>query len=178
MFFSRILTVLFVGITLISSCTQRVEREAVDYQNDKNIKLPDWECHQVYSIKRDLVDGASYLETVAFPEKKYPGLSLRWLNGDWSAFTSLRIIARTRGSGPAKFYLTVWDGKGSYDYHNRFQKEYILDTGWTVCELPIYAGMAKPNGTGTDIRSIANVVFFTVGKDSPTVFDVKAIRIE
>ena len=48
--------------------------------------------------------------------------SLDWLNGDWSAFTSLRIIARIRVSGPTRIFPSVWDGKGPYDFDNRFQR--------------------------------------------------------
>jgi len=178
MVFFRILTVLCIGIAFLLSCTRGVEREVVDYQNDKSIKLPEWECHQVYSIRPDSSGEGSFLEVVAFPKKKYPGFSMGWLNGDWTRFASLRIIARTRGKGPVRFSLTVWDGKGTYSVQNRFQKEFLLDTGWTLCELPIHAGMVKPNGEETDVRHITKVVFLTGNQASRTVFDIKKIQLQ
>jgi hypothetical protein len=172
--------VLFIGIALIVSCARRVERQVVDYQDSKTIELPAWECHQVYSIRRDsgAGDSARFLEIVSFPKKEYPGFSIDWLNGDWSAFTSLWINARIRGSGPTRFFLSVWDGKGTYDFNNRFQKEFTLDTGWTNCDLPIQAGLIKPNGKETNVRHISSVVFFTTKQDSLTIFDVKTTSLQ
>jgi hypothetical protein len=174
----RIVMLLAAGLAFISSCSRAVEQEVVDYQNDKNVRLPEWECHQVYSIRRESASAESFLEVAAYPKKEYPGFSLGWLNGDWTRFSTLSIIARTYGNGPARFYLTVWDGKGTYDYNNRFQKEYVLDTGWTQCTLPIRRGMVNPNGRETDIRRISKVVFFTSARDTPTIFDVKKVSLE
>jgi hypothetical protein len=174
----RIVMLLAAGLAFISSCSRGVEQEVVDYQNDKNVRLPGWECHQVYSVRRDSARAESFLEVVAYPKKEYPGFSLGWLSGDWTQFSTLQIIARTHGKSPSPFFLTVWDGKGIYDYNNRFQKEYVLDSGWTVCGLPVQGGMVKPNGRETDIRRISKVVFFTSARDTPTIFDVKKVSLE
>jgi hypothetical protein len=175
----RFPAVLLIGVTLILFCTRRVEWAVVDYQDGKTIKLPAWECHQVYSIRRDsgVADSAGFLEIVSFPKKEYPGFSIAWLNGDWSGFKALRIVARTRESGPVRFFLSVWDGKGPYDFNNRFHKEFMLDTCWTNCDLPIQAGLIKPNGMETNVRCISSVVFFTTRQDSTTIFDVKTVSM-
>jgi hypothetical protein len=178
MFLFRAVTLAFVCAALTASCTRRVEQQVVDYQEKKNLKLPEWECHQVYAIKRDSADRASFLEVEAFPENPYPGISMRCLNGDWSGFTSLRIIARTRGSLPVKFFLSVWDGKGIYEKKNRFQKEYMVDTGWSKCILPLENGLVAANGRRINCGYIQRVVFFTLQRGNLTTFDVQRISLQ
>jgi hypothetical protein len=178
MLFFRIAAILFLGSVLFLSCTRHVERQVMDYQDAMNMKLPEWECHQVYDIKQDSLQGKSFLEVKAFPENKYPGISMGWLNGDWTRFHTLRITARTRCGMPLSFTLSIWDGKGTYDIKNRFQKAYTVDTGWTTCELPVQGGMLKPNGRETDIRRIAQVVFFTSRRTTATVFDIKIVGLQ
>jgi hypothetical protein len=178
MLFFRIAAILFLGNVLFLSCTRQVEQQVMDYQDVKNVKLPEWVCHQVYSINQDSLQGKSFLEVKAFPENIYPGISMGWLNGDWSRFHTLRITARTRCGMPLSFTLSIWDGKGTYDIKNRFQKTYTVDTGWTTCELAVHGSMVKPNGKETDVRRIAKVVFFTIRRTAPTVFDVKIVGLQ
>jgi hypothetical protein len=178
MLFFRIISIAFLGSMVFLSCTRQVEQQVMDYQDAKNSKLPEWECHQVYYMKQDFLQGKSFLEVKAFPENQYPGISMGWLNGDWTRFHTLRITARTRCGMPLSFTLSIWDGKGTYDFDNRFQKPYTVDTGWTTCELPVHSGMLKPNGKETDVRRISKVVFFTGRRDTPTLFDVKTISLQ
>ena len=148
----------------------------MDYSDFKSAKLPDWECHQTYSMGYDSLSGGTFLEVTAFPKKTYPGFSMPWITGNWSPYTTMRITARMRGHA-SPFILSVWDGKGAYVQRNRFEKRFILDTVWTECELSFSDGLATPDSRQMDLGRIALVVFFTGGADVPTTFDVKKIEL-
>mgnify|MGYP001584649727 CR=1 FL=1 len=165
-------------LPLSFSCSRRVERPVMDYGTDKNIKLPEWECHQVFSLCRDSLTGTSYLEVTAFPKKEYPGISLPWLTGDWSSYSTLAIIARAHDNRDSiPFNVLIFDGRGPFTYNNRLGKKIIVHTAWTLCETPLSGGLRMPDGRVMDKKHISQVVFFTGRRPEPTVFDIKEIRL-
>jgi hypothetical protein len=131
----------------------------MDYSDFKSAKLPDWECHQTYSMGYDSLSGGTFLEVTAFPKKTYPGFSMPWITGNWSPYTTLRITARMRGHA-SPFILSVWDGNGKYVMENRFEKKFAVDTVWTTCELSFSGGLATPGARRMDLGRITQVVFF------------------
>jgi len=172
-------TILVMSVIILSvSCTKKIESSVVDYEKDPNAQLPYWECHQLYLKSVDSVSGGSFLEVIAYHENAYPGFSLGWLNGNWRPYKSLTITARMRGKSPARFSLSIWDGKGTYKYENRFQKTFWIDTCWTNCTINIPNGLPKPNGSHIDLRTITRTVFFTLKSANVLVFNVKCIRLE
>ena len=150
----------------------------MDYGTDKNIKLPEWECHQVFSLCRDSLTGKSYLEVTAFPKKEYPGVSLPWLAGDWSDYSTLRIIARAHDNRDSiPFYVFIFDGRGLLSFENRFNKKFILETGWTLCETHFLGGLRTPEGRAINLKHISQIVFFTGRRTEPTVFDIRELQL-
>jgi len=171
---------LFILLLSLSqfSCTRRVEYPSMDYMSGTPKKLPEWECHQAFSLVRDSVTKKSYLKVTAFPKKEYPGISLPWVTGDWRGYSTLRITARahdTRDSIP--FNVFLFDGRGLLTLENRFNKKFIVHTGWTICEIPLLGGLKTPGGRMLDKKHISQVVFFTGRRMEPTIFDLGIIQL-
>ena len=168
---------MFVLCFFVSSCVQNVECPVMDYAIFNTAKLPEWECHQVFSRGFDSISHVSYLEVAAFPKKTYPGITIPWLTGNWRSYTTLRITARMRGHSPGRFVLSVWDGNGKYAVENRCEKRFVVDTVWTTCELPLSEGLTTPDNRRLNLNHINQVVFFTHRSDDPTIFDIKKIEL-
>jgi hypothetical protein len=151
----------------------------MDYSSGAPVKFPEWECHQVFSLRLDSLTGKSFLEISAFPKKEYPGIQIPWLTGDWSGYSTLTIIARIHDNrDSASFNLIVFDGRGQFTFNNRFEKEFIVDSGWTVCEVSLLGGLTTPAGRAIDMNHINQIVFFTERRMEPTVFDIGKIQLQ
>lgn len=165
-------------LIFISSCTRKVEIPVMDYTLANTVKLPEWECHQTFLRCHDSINNTWFLEVTAFPEKQYPGIATPFLTGDWSHYTFVKITARMRNSPPIPFTLSIWDGIGEYVKSNRVTKQFILDTTWTECIVPLSQVFFTPNHRKMNIKNISKVVFFTGKKPDPVIFDIAKIELK
>jgi hypothetical protein len=166
------------SICLIISCTRQVEFPVMDYNDSKKTKFPEWECHQVFSMEKDAGTGEKFLKVTAYPLKKYPGILLPWLSGNWSGYKSLCIEARMDGSRANVFFLSIWDGKGDYIPGNRWAKKVVIDSVWKEFVFPLADIRLTSNGDIINLRHIELVTFFTRKQNDTTVFDVKKIALQ
>jgi hypothetical protein len=162
---------------LFCCCSRQVERPVTEFKKGENPTFPEWACHQQYSIGLDSSSGISFLRIEAFPEKRYPGIEMPWLQGDWTDYKSLEILARMWNTGSTRFTLSVWDGKGKYEQSNRFVKSFYVDTGWGRCSLPLENGLVAANGRRINCGYIQRVVFSTAQRGKPTTFDIQRISL-
>jgi hypothetical protein len=160
------------------SCTRSVEISSMDFTTGKQTPLPDWECHQIFSLCRDSVTRTSFLEVTAFPKKEYPGITLPRLSGDWRCFSVLKITARIRdGRDSVPFRLSIWDGRAPAMPNNRYEKRIFMRAGWKDFAFDLSGDLETPGGRAIDKKDILQVVFFTSHQADPVVFDVASITL-
>jgi hypothetical protein len=163
---------------LFFSCTQKVEQPFLDFQGNKHSRFPAWDCHQIHSVKHDSLRNETFLDVEAFSRKAYPGIVLSWLQGDWSKYNELQIIARICNRDSMPFYVTVWDGKGDYNFENRFQGEYSVKKDWTICKLDLKDGIFTAKGKKINLKHIKTVVFFTNNDNDTIQFHIKSVTLQ
>jgi hypothetical protein len=159
-------------------CTRHVEYRTVDYGNAQKVKMPDWECHQIYSIEHDSIDSVSVLKVESFPRKEYPGINMPWLQGDWTGYTVLKIVARMRSRDSVPFQLLVWDGSGDFVSENRYEKNFMMYRKQTLFEIPLVAGLFTVKGRKIDLRHLETVVICTGRNESTTVFQIEKVLLQ
>ena len=81
---------------LNSPVPSRVEISSMDFTVGKQTRLPDWECHQIFTFCRDSVTGTSFLKVTAFPKKEYPGNRPAKVIRRLALLFSAKITARIR----------------------------------------------------------------------------------
>jgi hypothetical protein len=170
---------LLVAFCAICCCHQQVKCPILTFSDINARNLPAWKCHQVYSIRKDSATGSSFLEVASYPKNPYPGFELPWaLCGDWTGYRSLEFVARMRSPGSARLSITVWDGKGAYEWNNRAEETFAVDTNWTTCTMSLKEGLIAPNGRILDRRFARRVVLFTPRKNDVTTFDLMKVELE
>jgi hypothetical protein len=178
MLFFRSVPAIVLGIALLASCTRHVEQPVVDYTEARTMKLPGWDCHQVHSVRFDSLRNETFLDVEAFPGKLYPGFVLFWLQGDWSKYAELQIKTRICNRDSMQFYVTVWDGKGDYNFENRFQGKYSVKKDWTLCKLNFKDGIFTGKGKRVDLKHVKTVVFFTNNTNDTIRFHMKSVSLQ
>ncbi|MDD5673869.1 MAG: hypothetical protein PHC61_06890 [Chitinivibrionales bacterium] len=169
---------LFFPLALfVFSCSSPVKFPVNDFSNPQAVNLPPWECHQIYAVTYDSLLGKSCLEVAAYPQKKFPGITLDWLSGNWSGYRRLAVTARVMGHDSVPFYISVWDGRGEYIGKNRFQKSFYLTSGWTQCDIALDPELILRNKKKMDWHHVRMAVFFTDKHFDPTVFRIEKIGL-
>jgi hypothetical protein len=173
----NVCTLVFLAV-LISACTRQVEMPVVDYRDARQSKLPGWACHQINSIKQDSLSRESFLEIEAFPQRTYPGFELSWLQGDWCKYNALQIKTRICNRDSMQFFVSLWDGTGSYDIKNRYQAGFFIKKDWAFYNIPFKHGIVTGNGHAVDLRHIQRAVFFTDNENDTVQFQVEKIELK
>ena len=98
------------------------------------------------------------------PEARYAGTTLRRSFGDWSSYAFLELSLYNPDDEPLRITVSIRDHahfKRGGVYHDRFNRSFILETGWNDLRIPITDIRNAPAERSLDLSDLAEVVIFT-----------------
>ena len=108
--------------------------------------------HGVYALKADLSPG------------EYPGISSKWLEGDWRGYSELCFDVFLEGDSPLAMTVRIHDK--AHDrlpeqrYSDRFNRRFMLNPGAQEIRIDLDEVRTAPAGREMDMGRIVNICVF------------------
>jgi len=164
-----------MGIFLVVSLVRCVSETFIpdkNFSNKFDLQGLSWQCFANFEIIQ-YSDSLKGLKVITH-EGEYPGLFFPWLYGDWNGYHSLCVEGNHFNSETEseKYFLRIFDGKGNYQFNNRFEKKIIfsphIDGIQSQC-FPI-ENLMTPSQRRLNLSEIDKVYFFGTDMSRPHQF--------
>jgi len=150
---------------LIGSFETRLEMGRWTADESLASRSRDHAFHGEYALRADLAPG------------EYPGISLRWLEGDWRGYEELCFDAFLEGNMPLSVTVRIHDethGRSPEQlYSDRFNRRFVLSPGAQWIRIDLNDVKIAPAGREMDMRRIVNICVFAyrLGEERTVFFD-------
>lgn len=111
---------------------------------------------------------------------EYSGFRLRTCYGDWSAYDFLVFDAFNPGQEPLRLVLRLSDvihDRGSHSYHDRFNRQLVLQPGWNQLRFSVAEISRSPKERAMEMTAVCNLGIFAAGLERPVVVYLDNIHL-
>lgn len=132
---------------------------------ETRIEMDRWETTEclVNRTKEHASHGAYALMARLAPGE-FPGISMRWLEGDWREYDELCFDAFLDGDSPLAVTVRIHDeihGRSEVQsYSDRFNKRFVLHPGAQQIRIGLDEVRTAPGGREMDMSRVANICVF------------------
>ncbi len=117
---------------------------------------------------------------VGFTTERYSGISLKYFPHDWQQYKGLGFSAFNPAEQSLAITCRVHDAlhkeKGQ-KYSDRFNRRFVLHTGWNDIEIPMVEISKIPAGREMDLADIRRVGIFATSLPRPREIYIDTIRL-
>jgi len=129
---------------------------------------------------RSLAASGEFSLKVQLDTTKYSGIGLKYFNGDWRKYNSLKFSVFNLSPNDLKIHCRIHDWqhilKGE-QYNDRFNHEYFLAKGWNDIEIYFDLIIDAPDGRKMDMGHIKGFGVFAVSLPKPLVIYIDNVRL-
>lgn len=150
---------------LLGSFETSIEMDRWEAAECRLNRVKDHASHGVHALKAQLAPG------------EYPGISMKWLEGDWRGYDGLCFDAFLDGDSPLAVTVRIHDeihGKSEVqNYSDRFNKRFVLLPGAQQIRIDLDEVRTAPGGREMDMSRVANICVFAyrLGEERVVYFD-------
>jgi len=126
-------------------------------------------AHGNYSLRVDL------------GTEQYSGVSLGYLEGDWSGFHILSVDLFNAGPSMLSLTLRVHDKQHSRSkqlLQDRFNRSFLLKPGWNHLDIPLQDIAVAPQSRAMDLSAIENLAFFVIAEKVETTIYIDQLILK
>jgi hypothetical protein len=119
------------------------------------------------------VFAGQYSAKVSFSVQKYSGTGLDFMLKDWTGFSTFEL--HIFNPGVAEEILTIRLEDGTHrmsldqDYQDRFNRSFVLKTGWNTLNIPIDDIEYAPNNRDMNLNDMHQIILFMSDVQKPKV---------
>ena len=150
---------------LLGSFETRIEMDRWNTAECRAGRAREHASHGEYALKARLAPG------------EFPGISMKWLEGDWRGYERLCFDAFLEGDSPLAVTVRVHDeihGKSELQsYSDRFNKRLVLQPGAQQIRIDLDEVKTAPQGREMDMGRVRNICVFAyrLGEERLVWFD-------
>ncbi len=137
---------------LLASFETRIEMDRWETAECLVHRTKEHASHGVYALKTQLAPG------------EFPGISMRWLEGDWRGYDGLCFDVFLEGDRPLAVTVRIHDeihGRSEVQsYSDRFNKRFVLHPGAQRIRIDLDEVRTAPQGREMDMSRVANICVF------------------
>ena len=124
-------------------------------------------------------NGGSSLK-VALNTSKYSGAILKYFPGNWSNYKYLRLNIFNPRKEPLKIICRIHDRRhtdGNQAYDDRFNKNYVLNDGWNLIEIPLKEVVNAPKDRKLNLKEVQEIGIFVYRLPRPWVIYIDNVSL-
>ncbi len=150
---------------LLASFETRIEMDRWETEGCCVSRAKEHATHGVYALMARLAPG------------EFPGISMRWLEGDWRGYERLCFEAFLEGDRPLAVTVRIHDeihGRSEVqNYSDRFNKRLVLQPGAQQIRIDLDEVRTAPQGREMDMSRVTNICVFAyrLGEERVVYFD-------
>ena len=139
-----------------------------------------WQGDGRLSVESEVSISKGNILKLALTTDKYSGASLRYFDGDWTSFSSLKMRIYNPDTNPLQIVCRIHDlqhSDGNEEYEDRYNHSFVLLPGWNHIEIDLDDVEQSPSGRSMDMGRIRGIGIFTVSLPAPGVIYLDDIRL-
>ena len=150
---------------LLGSFETSIEMDRWEAAECRVHRVKDHASYGVYALKARLAPG------------EFPGISMRWLEGDWREYDELCFDAFLDGDSPLAVTVRIHDeihGRSEVQsYSDRFNRRFVLHPGAQRIRIDLDEVRKAPQGREMDMSRVTNICVFAyrLGEERVVYFD-------
>ena len=111
---------------------------------------------------------------------QYSGAALKYFDGDWASFNTLKISLYNPDASPLKITCRIHDLQhqdGNEEYEDRFNRSYILMQGWNHIEIDLNEVKESPVNRHMDMHRIRGLGLFVTSLHAFRIIYLDNVRL-
>lgn len=130
-------------------------------------ELQRWEGNSEFEIlEQPGITSKPMMKIKLSAQKRYPGVNMEYLIGDWHNYKFISIELYFPGSISLPLYIKVYDHRHrtvnpTFRYNDRFNHRFILRTGWNRLKIKLQDIKKAPEERDMVMTEIANISLFS-----------------
>ncbi|KJS31570.1 MAG: hypothetical protein VR64_11020 [Desulfatitalea sp. BRH_c12] len=129
-----------------------------------------WSDRQDLHIDRHIKNQGAASLRIGLQPLIYSGARIGYFPRDWRGFKVLSVDLYNPDSDPMRLTVRVNDkahNQRGYDFHDRFNRTYILEQGWHTIAIPIEDIRLAPRDRTMDLHDMSDFMVFTALLSGP-----------
>lgn len=143
-------------------------------------QLSRWESDVVLSFENDTVRKGDGALRVPLSTARYSTASLQYFPGDWSGTSLLAASVFNPDREPLELVIRVhdrWHDEHGMRYDDRFNRRFVISTGWNDLEIPVSDIASAPRERSMDLTKIEGLSFFSVELPRPRTIFIDQVEL-
>jgi VanZ family protein len=140
-----------------------------------------WVGDSQFSVDSNVFRSGNHSLKVLLNADLYSGIALFYFPGDWEGYHSFQFSIYNPDTEMLSITCRIHDKKhvqGPELYEDRFNRKYVLRTGWNTITINMKDILLAPKGREMDIRHIMGVGFFATRLPHPRILYVDDVMLE
>jgi hypothetical protein len=175
----KALTLVVLLVPWLDGCQKEVPVEKVlfDFEEEVDLDKIHWKCRTLFSLSEEhATHGERCLRMELYPSL-YPGVIPMLKYHDWSRFRSLRFDVYNPEEKEINLSVRIDDDKKSPDYADRYNKTFVLGSGYSQVEIPFESLVTTGANRQLDLRTIYRLVIFVQNVEAKTDLYLDYIKL-
>jgi hypothetical protein len=150
----------------ISSFESRLEMDRWRAGDSEITRRRSHATHGEYALQANLNPG------------EYPGISIKYLCGDWRGYDRTSFDVFLQGNMPMSITVRIHDRLHNDEYEDRFNDSFDLHPGNNTIMINLKNVMEAPKGRKMDMADIVNICIFSYNLAEPRTLYFDNFRLE
>ena len=136
-----------------------------------------WRGRANISINNEIAYNGKASMKVRLTTAKYSGVFMRYFPRDWKGYAYLHAAIYNESRQPLEITVRINDELHINRYNDRFNRVYLLRTGWNKISIPLERVKNAPKKRKMDLRRIRSFGFFVISQPVPKTIYIDNVRL-
>ncbi len=139
-----------------------------------------WEGNAALSVVSVPAVSQERLLQLALTADRYSGIALKYFDGNWTAFRTLKISIYNPDINPLQITCRIhdlWHEDGNEEYEDRYNRSFPLVQGWNLIEIDLAEVKQSPADRNMDMSRIRGLGIFVVSQTESKVLYLDTVRL-
>ncbi len=137
-----------------------------------------WESNGGIRIAEGIARNGNRALRVQLTTDKYSGISLKYFQGDWRAFTDLLFSVYLPADKSLKIFCRIHDSVHSNQYSDRFNQSFLLKKGWNDLVISLAEVKNGPRDRLLNLADVENFKIFVMEQEKERVIYLDSVYLE
>jgi len=148
-----------------------------DFESPVDLEKLNWECHKWFERVKEHATSGMYSLKVSLPPGQYPGIDLRDIPSDWSAYACLNMDVYNPSKDEVAFHIRIDDHNSKWEYANRFDRDVLLKPGPNRISIPTNSIKTNLDHRRLNLQKVRRLIVFAPNNQKQRDLFIDNIRL-
>jgi len=139
-----------------------------------------WQGNAIASVETVPSISRGRLLKISFATSRFSGISLKYFDGNWTPFHTLKISLYNPDVRPLQIRFRVHDlqhADGHEEYEDRFNRHVLLVPGWNHIEIDLHEVKESPASRSMDMGRIRGLGLYVASQPAPRILYLETVLL-